>query len=356
MATPCPGVEGAESAIVAMVLEGPGLWDWISANMALFQSSMTTDIASTLHIHEDYIADVTARLGTTPAGLLLLSGEDQTVDTTFTVLSGASTTLTPMALSQAFSRAVSNGTANFSSTEGASGIKMAAKVTGVKQTTVMGQGTGGLLALTAMLLCFCGICVMVVRMVTAHKRNEAAGTEASKDKSKDEGSKHMLDVGTIDGPESEDCDADIEEGVEVDEVLEGGEGGGGYVTNVFQAKLQQRRLSTPRTLPAMTQNQLIVESDESENEMENTQVQSFTAEEGSHASAFSEWLSAAQLAEFEQKLLSDAVGVTAGNWREDVKELDVETCRSIGMSIVQSKKLIRLAHGDVQWDAVRNGL
>jgi hypothetical protein len=70
---------------------------------------------------------------------------------------------------------------------------------------------------------------------------------------------------------------------------------------------------------------------------------------------FSEWLSAAQLAEFEQKLLSDAVGVTAGNWREDVKELDVETCRSIGMSIVQSKKLIRLAHGVVQWDAVRNG-
>ena len=34
-----------------------------------------------------------------------------------------------------------------------------------------------------------------------------------------------------------------------------------------------------------------------------------------------------------------AVGVTATNWREDVKELDVETCRSIGMSIVQSKKL-----------------
>ena len=318
MATPCPGVEGAESAIVAMVLEGPGLWDWISANMALFQSSMTTDIASTLHIHEDYIVDVTARLSTTPAGLLLLSGEDQTVDTTFNILSGASTTLTPMALSQAFSRAVSNGTANFSSTERASGIKMAAKVTGVKQTTVMGQGTGGLLALTAMLLCFCGICVMVVRMVTAHKRNKAVGTEASKDKSKDEGSKHMLDVGTIDGPESEDCDADIEEGVEVDEVLDTGEGEGRYVTNAFQSKLQ--------------------------------------AEEGSHASAFSEWLSAAQLAEFEQKLLSDAVGVTAGNWREDVKELDVETCRSIGMSIVQSKKLIRLAHGDVQWDAVRNGL
>ena len=76
---------------------------------------------------------------------------------------------------------------------------------------------------------------------------------------------------------------------------------------------------------------------------EETAVGSTAEESSSSALTFSEWLSAAQLAEFEGKLLSDAVGVTAGNWREDVKELDVETCKCIGMSIVQSKKFVRLA-------------
>ena len=42
-------------------------------------------------------------------------------------------------------------------------------------------------------------------------------------------------------------------------------------------------------------------------------------------------------------MLSDAVGVTAGNWREDVKEMDIEMCKSVGMSMIQSKKFVRLA-------------
>ena len=50
---------------------------------------------------------------------------------------------------------------------------------------------------------------------------------------------------------------------------------------------------------------------------------------------FSEWLSNSGLEQFKQKLLSDEIGVGEESWRADVKELDVDACRQVGMSVVQ---------------------
>jgi hypothetical protein len=42
---------------------------------------------------------------------------------------------------------------------------MTAKVTGVEETTVVGQGTGGGLALAAMLMCGCAVGIVLVQIV-----------------------------------------------------------------------------------------------------------------------------------------------------------------------------------------------
>ena len=57
------------------------------------------------------------------------------MDVTFTIQSGASNALTPAQLAESYTKAVANGTANFSSTEATSGVKMTAKVTGVSSAS-----------------------------------------------------------------------------------------------------------------------------------------------------------------------------------------------------------------------------
>ena len=108
--------------------------------METFKTAMTTDIASTLQVSEDKINDVKAALA---AALLLKAAPpssgllaEQTVDISFMIASGASNTLTPVQLGEAYGRAVSNGTANFSSTQAAGAPAFTAKVTGVGAATV----------------------------------------------------------------------------------------------------------------------------------------------------------------------------------------------------------------------------
>ena len=54
-----------------------------------------------------------------------------------------------------------------------------------------------------------------------------------------------------------------------------------------------------------------------------------------HNLTFSEWLSNSGLEQFKQKLLSDEIGVGEESWRADVKELDMDACKQVGMSVVQ---------------------
>ena len=49
----------------------------------------------------------------------------------------------------------------------------------------------------------------------------------------------------------------------------------------------------------------------------------------------SEWLSMAGFERFEQKLLSDEIGVGEDSWRTDIKELDLDACKLVGLSVVQ---------------------
>jgi len=152
----CPGVAGAAPAKVEMELTGDGFWDWVEANMELFKSSLTSDIAATLLVAEDKINDITAAL---KANVLLKAASarpallaDQTVDVTFVIASGASNALTPLQLAKYYQSAVNNGTANFSSTQSASGIAVSAEVTNVGETTAVGQGVGGIILLAAIVI------------------------------------------------------------------------------------------------------------------------------------------------------------------------------------------------------------
>jgi hypothetical protein len=49
------------------------------------------------------------------------------------------------------------------------------------------------------------------------------------------------------------------------------------------------------------------------------------------------WLSMIGLNQFEEKLMSDDVGISNDSWRSDIKELDVDACKQVGMSVVQVK-------------------
>jgi hypothetical protein len=50
------------------------------------------------------------------------------------------------------------------------------------------------------------------------------------------------------------------------------------------------------------------------------------------------WLSMIGLNQFEEKLMSDDVGISNDSWRSDIKELDVDACKQVGMSVVQVKR------------------
>jgi hypothetical protein len=132
----------------------------VDANQEEFKASITTDVASTLMISEDKISDIVARL----ASSLLLQARDalrllagQTVEVTFTIQQGASNALTPAELALAYQNAVNNGTANFSSLESASGVKITAKVIGTAAAATTEQGLAGtmiLIAIVAFGCCF----------------------------------------------------------------------------------------------------------------------------------------------------------------------------------------------------------
>ena len=149
---------------------GDGLWDWVNDNLEKFKTAMTTDIAATLFVSEDKISDVEAAL----AAFLLLKAApsrllaEQAVDVSFIIASGASNTLTPVQLAQAYERAVNNGTANFSSTEAAGCPTFTAQVTGTGEATVIGQGTSGMIILAAIALC--GLCFIIALACLIKKR------------------------------------------------------------------------------------------------------------------------------------------------------------------------------------------
>ena len=103
--------------------------------MEKFKAALTTDIAATLRIPKDKVTDIIAKLAASSLLRSLLAAADQTVDITFIIQSGASLALTPSQLADFYANAVANGTANFSSTEATSGVKMTAKVTGVSSAS-----------------------------------------------------------------------------------------------------------------------------------------------------------------------------------------------------------------------------
>jgi len=173
---PCPGVADAEPAKVQMELSGDGLWDWVDANQEEFKASITTDVASTLMISEDKISDIVARL----ASSLLLQARDalrllagQTVEVTFTIQQGASNALTPVELALAYQNAVNNGTANFSSLESASGVKITAKVIGTAAAATTEQRLAGTMILIAIVVFGC--CFVVL---AAHVTNKTFCSKA----------------------------------------------------------------------------------------------------------------------------------------------------------------------------------
>ena len=145
----------------------------MDANQEEFKASITTDVASTLMISEDKISDIVARL----ASSLLLQARDalrllagQTVEVTFTIQQGASNALTPAELALAYQNAVNNGTANFSSLESASGVKITAKV---NRTGATEQGLAGTMILIAIVVFGC--CFVVL---AAHVTNKTFCSKA----------------------------------------------------------------------------------------------------------------------------------------------------------------------------------
>jgi hypothetical protein len=54
--------------------------------------------------------------------------------------------------------------------------------------------------------------------------------------------------------------------------------------------------------------------------------------------AFTDWLVLVGLEKFEEALVGD-MGVSPADWRVSIKEIDLEKCRTIGMTILQ----VRLA-------------
>ena len=172
-----------------MELTGDGLWDWVSANMDAFTTSITKDVASTLGIAEDKISDVVAKLQsslllhTRTAAVDLLAS--QVVDVTFVIQQGASNALTPAQLATAYQSAVSNGTADFSSTEKASGIKVTAKVTdtnGPAPATTGGMAMPILAAIAVGGLCFIVLAICLVKKYCCKGGGGTEKTEQSKGK------------------------------------------------------------------------------------------------------------------------------------------------------------------------------
>jgi hypothetical protein len=177
---PCAGVAEAEPVKVAMALSGAGLWDWVSANQEKFKAALATDIAATLRIPKDKITDIIAKLAASSLLRSILAAADQTVDITFTIQSGASNALTPAQLAESYTKAVANGTANFSSTEATSGVKMTAKVTGVSAASVSADGSMLYIVVGAVGAIVITVVVVAVVMRGGKKKTSAAGEDAVK--------------------------------------------------------------------------------------------------------------------------------------------------------------------------------
>jgi hypothetical protein len=139
--------------------------------MDKFKASMTTDIAFTLHIPEDKVTDFQAKVAA--RSLLLREAShllaDQNVDVSFTIASGASTIFTPIQLARGYKYAVGNGTANFSSTQASGCPSFNASVSGVREATIVGQGTGGTVLLIVIILIVVICCAVAVCVIIKNK-------------------------------------------------------------------------------------------------------------------------------------------------------------------------------------------
>lgn len=163
-----------------MALSGVGLWDWINDdNMEKFKAALTTDIAATLRIPKDKVTDIIAKLAASSLLRSLLAAADQTVDITFIIQSGASLALTPSQLADFYANAVANGTANFSSTEATSGVKVTAKITGVSAASVSDDGSMYIIVRAVGAIVITVVVVAVV-LRGGKKKTSAAGEDAAK--------------------------------------------------------------------------------------------------------------------------------------------------------------------------------
>ena len=148
--------------------------------MEKFKAALTTDIAATLRIPKDKVTGIIAKLAASSLLRSLLAAADQTVDITFIIQSGASLALTPSQLADFYANAVANGTANFSSTEATSGIKVTAKITGVSAASVSDDGSMLYIIIGAVGAIVITVVVVAVVLRGGKKKTSAAGEDAAK--------------------------------------------------------------------------------------------------------------------------------------------------------------------------------
>ena len=170
-------------------MQGDGLWDWIEPNMELFKSVLVSDIRWTLVVPAESVV-IVAAVQTEPtfATRKLLSTKNensQAVQVTFVIVEGSSHTLTPEQLAHFYEAAVSNGTANFTSTEEASGIKISAHVGHMEPTIVIGRGAAGVAAATGISIFGCMCFLACAARVCRTKKGNALKDEETQRHEKD---------------------------------------------------------------------------------------------------------------------------------------------------------------------------
>ena len=182
-----------------MALQGEGLWTWVKANTQKFIDALTEDISKALGIDKAKIMDMQVSEGKV-AALLLLSTQallaKQSVDVTFFIDKGASTTSTPAELGNTLKSTVEAGTTKFDSVEQESGTTVEASVTSVEEqpadlqinataATTSGQiSPGGITAAVLVplfCLCFAGAAVYFFVIVPRQKKEAEKSDEKSGD-------------------------------------------------------------------------------------------------------------------------------------------------------------------------------
>ena len=198
-APPTVAAQDAPAAKIGMALQGEGLWTWVKANTQKFIDALTEDISKALGIDKAKIMDMQVSEGKV-AALLLLSTQallaKQSVDVTFFIDKGASTTSTPAELGNTLKSTVEAGTTKFDSVEQESGTTVEASVTSVEEqpadlqinataATTSGQiSPGGITAAVLVplfCLCFAGAAVYFFVIVPRQKKDAEKSDEKSGD-------------------------------------------------------------------------------------------------------------------------------------------------------------------------------